>query len=68
MTGSLARGLLAGAVGTTASNLAAYLDMAVRGRPAGSVPDRLVDAVALVLAGLACLPGRDRVPLIAVPR
>jgi hypothetical protein len=39
---------------------------------AGRVPDwqagLIEDAVALVLAGLACLPGRDRVPLIAVPR
>lgn len=58
MTGSLARGLLAGAVGTTASNLAAYLDTAVRGRPAGSAPDRLVDAVAARLD--SDVPGRGR--------
>lgn len=58
MTGSLARGLLAGAVGTTASDLAAYLDTAVRGRPAGSVPDRLVDAVAARLD--SDVPGRGR--------
>ncbi|TFV61245.1 hypothetical protein E4P41_10035 [Geodermatophilus sp. DF01-2] len=58
MMGSLARGLVAGAVGTTALDAASYLDMVFRGRPASSVPDRLVDAVADRL-GLD-LPGRGQ--------
>lgn len=59
MTGSLARGLLAGAVGTTALTTASYLDTAVRGRPAGSVPERPVEAVAARLD--SDVPGRGRV-------
>ena len=43
----LARGMAAGAAGTTALNVVTYLDMAIRGRPASSVPE---DA-AKVLAG-----------------
>jgi hypothetical protein len=39
---------------------------------AARMPDRraalIEDAVALGLAAVACLPGRDRVPLVAVPR
>lgn len=46
MTRSLARGLVAGAAGTTALNLVGYLDMALRGRPASDVPERVVDAFA----------------------
>ncbi|MGY1771171.1 hypothetical protein [Blastococcus sp. SYSU D00813] len=46
MTGTLLRGLAAGAVGTTALNAVSYLDMALRGRPASSDPERLVDAAA----------------------
>lgn len=45
MTGTFLRGLAAGAVGTTALNAVSYLDMALRGRPASSDPERLVDAV-----------------------
>ena len=46
MIGTFARGLAAGAVGTTALNAVSSLDRALRGRPAGSVPERFVDAVA----------------------
>ncbi|SFF41662.1 hypothetical protein [Blastococcus tunisiensis] len=46
MTRSLPRGLLAGAAGTTALNLVGYVDMALRGRPASDVPERVVDAFA----------------------
>ncbi len=56
MPGTLARGLAAGAAGTTVLNAVSYLDMALRGRPASSDPDRLVDAVA-DRAGVD-LPGR----------
>jgi hypothetical protein len=40
------RGMLAGAAGTTALNAATYLDMAVRGRPASSTPERSVEVLA----------------------
>jgi uncharacterized membrane protein len=56
MTGTFTRGLLAGAAGTAALHAVGYLDMAVRGRPASSVPARLVDAVAGA-AGTS-VPGR----------
>jgi hypothetical protein len=46
MTGSLARGVLAGAAGTAALNAVTHLDSALRGRPASTVPARTVDAVA----------------------
>jgi len=46
MTGSFARGLAAGAAGTTVLNAVTYLDMAVRGRDASSTPDQTVDALA----------------------
>ena len=46
MTGTFSRGLIAGAAGTAALHAATYLDMAVRGRPASTVPQQLVDAVA----------------------
>ena len=46
MTGTFRRGLLAGAAGTTALTAATYLDMALRGRPASTVPERTVDALA----------------------
>src|SRR3954453_19928071 len=44
--GTLAAGLAAGAVGTTLLNAVTYLDMAVRGRPPGPVPDDAVDRMA----------------------
>jgi hypothetical protein len=58
MTGSFARGLIAGAAGTTALNAVTYLDMAVRGRPASTMPAETVDALAGV-AGTE-VPGRGR--------
>src|SRR3569833_1815899 len=42
-------GLLAGAAGTTALNAVTYGDMALRGRPASEVPERLVDRLGLPL-------------------
>jgi hypothetical protein len=45
MTGTLSRGLLAGAAGTTALTAATYLDMALRGRPASTVPEQTVQAL-----------------------
>ncbi len=46
MTGSFARGLAAGAAGSTVLTAVTHLDMAVRGRAASSTPDRTVDALA----------------------
>ncbi|XVQ14200.1 hypothetical protein ACQP1W_17145 [Spirillospora sp. CA-255316] len=43
---SVTRGLVAGAAGTTALNAVAYLDMAVRGRPASSTPEQSVQRLA----------------------
>jgi hypothetical protein len=56
MTGTFSRGLIAGAAGTAALHAVTYLDMAVRGRPASTVPAQLVDAVADA-AGTS-VPGR----------
>ncbi|MCZ2818586.1 hypothetical protein [Modestobacter sp. VKM Ac-2984] len=56
MTGTFARGLLAGAAGTTALNAVTYVDMLRRGRPASSVPDRT--AAALASAAGVDVPGR----------
>jgi hypothetical protein len=55
---SLAHGAIAGAVGTTALNAATYADMAVRGRPASSTPERTVERSAELL-GLA-IPGDEQ--------
>jgi hypothetical protein len=44
--GNVTAGLAAGAVGTTLLNAVTYLDMAVRGRPASSVPEDAVDKMA----------------------
>ncbi|BAH53607.1 membrane protein [Rhodococcus opacus] len=49
-------GLAAGAAGTTMLNTVTYLDMAIRGRPASTVPDKTVESVATAL-GVA-IPGR----------
>jgi hypothetical protein len=54
---SLAHGAIAGAVGTTALNAATYVDMAVRGRPASSTPERTVERGAELL-GLE-IPGDE---------
>src|SRR3954454_24077062 len=40
------RGAAAGAAGTTALDLVAYLDMTVRGRPPSSTPERTVEKLA----------------------
>ena len=41
----LLAGAAAGAAGTTALNAATYVDMALRGRPASSTPERSVEAI-----------------------
>jgi hypothetical protein len=46
MTGTFSRGLIAGAAGTAALNAVTYLDMALRGRPASTVAEQTVDAIA----------------------
>jgi hypothetical protein len=43
---NLLRGAAAGAAGTTALNAVTYADMAVRGRPASSIPEQAVDLLA----------------------
>ncbi|WP_340561858.1 hypothetical protein [Streptomyces sp. GSL17-111] len=52
---ALAKGLLAGAAGTTALNLVTYGDMLLRARPASQVPaevaDRLADTAGVELGG-----------------
>ena len=59
MTGTVSRGLIAGAAGTTVLHAASHLDMAVRGRPASTVPARTVDAVAGATG--RAVPGRGQV-------
>jgi hypothetical protein len=44
--GWILRGAAAGAAGTTALNLVTYLDMALRGRPASTTPQRTVERLA----------------------
>lgn len=56
---TLRRGLAAGAVGSTALNVATYLDMAVSGRPASSAPADTVSA-ALRWAGVSLPASSDR--------
>jgi hypothetical protein len=46
MFGTLLRGAVAGAAGTTALNAVTYLDMALRARPASSTPEQAVDEIA----------------------
>jgi hypothetical protein len=46
MLGSTLRGVVAGAVGTVALNLATYADMAIRGRSSSSAPSKMIDKVA----------------------
>lgn len=45
MGGAVVRGMVAGAAGTAALNAVTYLDMAVRGRPSSSTPQRTVEAI-----------------------
>ncbi|WP_203230960.1 hypothetical protein [Nocardioides caldifontis] len=58
MSRTIRRGLLAGAAGTAALNAATYLDMALRGRPASTVPERTVEAAA-DRTGIAVPGGRS---------
>jgi hypothetical protein len=44
--GWVLRGAAAGAAGTTALNVVTYLDMAMRGRPASSTPERTLEKLA----------------------
>jgi hypothetical protein len=45
MFGSALRGLIAGAAGTVALNIATYVDMALRGRPSSNAPAKMIDTV-----------------------
>jgi hypothetical protein len=54
---NLAHGAIAGAVGTTALNVATFLDMVLRGRPASSTPETTVDRLADVVH--VQIPGSD---------
>ncbi|MEU6204954.1 hypothetical protein ABZ814_15385, partial [Micromonospora musae] len=47
-TTELADGAIAGAVGSTVLNVVTYLDMALRGRPASSTPEQVVDRLAKI--------------------
>jgi hypothetical protein len=49
MNNRVMAGLLAGAAGTTALDAVTYADMALRGRPASGVPEKLVDRLGLPL-------------------
>jgi uncharacterized membrane protein len=51
------RGAVAGAAGTTALNAVGYADMALRGRPASSVPARVAEQLARRVGGT--IPGSD---------
>jgi hypothetical protein len=57
MAPSLVRGLIAGAVGTTALNAATYLDMTLRGRPSSSTPEQTIDRTAELLG--VSVPGNE---------
>ena len=56
MLKAIFRGATAGAAGTTALNAVTYLDMAIRGRPASSIPEQAVEKAAQS-AGMD-IPGR----------
>lgn len=45
MIRSIVRGCAAGAAGTTALNAVTYADMALRGRPASSIPEAVADRI-----------------------
>ncbi|WP_116100883.1 hypothetical protein [Amycolatopsis thermalba] len=57
MLSSILRGAAAGAAGATALNAATYVDMAVRGRPASSLPEEAVEKIARTLG--AGIPGDE---------
>jgi hypothetical protein len=46
LVGWVLRGAAAGAAGTTALNVVTYIDMALRGRPPSSTPQRTVERLA----------------------
>ena len=46
MLGSTLRGMVAGAMGTVALNIATYADMSARGRSSSSAPSKMIDKVA----------------------
>lgn len=58
MRSRLVRGLLAGAAGTTALNLATYADMAARARPASTTPEATVQRTEDMTG--TSLPGADQ--------
>jgi hypothetical protein len=58
LLGSVAAGAAAGAAGTTALNAVTYLDMAARGRPASSSPQKTVERAAKK-AGVG-IPGGEK--------
>jgi hypothetical protein len=51
------RGAVAGAAGTTALNAVGFADMALRGRPASSVPARVAEQLVTRVGGT--VPGSD---------
>lgn len=57
-------GAISGAAGTVALNASTYIDMAVRARPASSMPEeavqRVADAVGVDLAGSSARPDETR--------
>jgi hypothetical protein len=55
MIRAILHGAAAGAAGTTALDVVSYADMAIRGRPASSTPERTIEALAAA-AGLR-VPG-----------
>ena len=65
MPGILARGLAAGAVGTTVLDAVGQLDVLWRGRPPGTTPQRVVDAL-LARAGRGAVAGNRRAALGAL--
>lgn len=56
--GSLMLGIAAGAAGTAALDVASYVDMTYRGRPASEMPAKIVEALASRI-GLTNLLGED---------
>jgi uncharacterized membrane protein len=62
MTRTLTRGLIAGATGTTVLGALGYLDMAVRGRPASTLPALTVEALGDRLGVSSSVPKKVREP------
>ncbi|MEU9476017.1 hypothetical protein [Streptomyces sp. NPDC048191] len=56
---TIARGCAAGAAGTTVLNAVTYMDMALRGRPASSAPEAVVEKIT-TKAGLPVPDGDGR--------